>query len=256
MHRVNHQKNIISVRDISFAYGDVPVLENISLDIHEGDYLGVIGPNGSGKTTFLKIILGLIKPQSGTVEIFGEKVEDFRDWKKIGYVAQKAANFDANFPATVNDVVLMARSRKFLRAFSASDRDAAAKALKDVGIFDLKNRLIGDLSGGQQQRVAIARALINRPAVIFLDEPTTGIDVRSENEFYSLIKKLNDDLKITIVIVSHDLAMVTKEVDHIACIDRTLVCHATPKEYLQALRPAEVSGEAVRVVSHHNHKKR
>ncbi len=254
MQITDHTKTIIEAEGISFSYGDDEVLKDISLEVHKGDYLGIIGPNGAGKTTFLKILLGLLKPASGKVRLFGQDISEFKDWWRIGYVPQKATNFDANFPSTVEETVLMGRySRKGLfRRLSKEDIQFTEQALKQVEMLEYKDRLIGELSGGQQQRVFIARALAGQPEVIFLDEPTTGIDEKSQQEFYALLRKLNRELGLTLVLVSHDIEMVTKEVMHIACIDHTLVCHTSPEEYLKESESISIAGQKVKIMEHHH----
>lgn len=248
-------KNIVEIRGIGYSYGKERVLRDITFDIHEGDYLGVVGPNGSGKTTLLKIMLGLIRPSEGHVLLFGQDVTEFRDWSRIGYVPQKVTNFDANFPATVLEVVLMGRyaRRGLFGGMTKQDRQIALRSLEHVGMSEYRNRLIGDLSGGQQQRVFIARALAGKPEIIFLDEPTTGIDERAQADFYALLKKLNEKMGLTLVLVSHDIAMVTKEVMHIACIDRTLVCHMSPQEFVRESAADNIFGQEVKVITHHRH---
>ncbi len=232
---VNHDKNIIELEDISFAYDEKEnVLENITLAIHQGDYIGLVGPNGAGKTTLLKVMLNLISPQKGRVKLFSTDIQDFNDWQRIGYVAQKAVNFDVNFPASVSEVVLMGRwaNKKIFQKTTEVDRAAVKEALEKVGMWEQRDRLIGDLSGGQQQRIFIARALVNHPEIIFLDEPTTGVDQKNQDSFYALLQKLNRNFGITLVLVSHDIERLTQEVMHIACVDKTLTCHVSPEEYL------------------------
>lgn len=227
---IDHTKNIVELKDISFSYGKENVLNNISFQVHKGDYLGVIGPNGAGKTTLLKIILGLIKPDSGIVSVF---------CKKIGYVAQKAINFDANFPVTVKEVVGMGLCKK-----NKQNKFEINEVLKKVNMAGFENKMIGDLSGGQQQKVFLARALIDNPEIIFLDEPTTGIDKKSQDDFYKIIKDLNENQEITIVLVTHDIERITKEAMHIVCVDKTLVCHTSPTEFLE---------NSEKIIGYHHH---
>ena len=255
MHKPGELKNIIEVKGVSFSYGNDPVLEDITFDVHEGDYLGLIGPNGSGKTTLLKVILGLLPTSKGAIRLFGQDIKDFKDWPMIGYVPQKATNFDVNFPATVYEAVLMGRyaRRGLLRAVTPEDERLARAALEQVGMLGFQHRLIGDLSGGQQQRVFIARALAGEPKVVFLDEPTTGIDEKARNEFYALLRKLNGEMGLTLVLVSHDIELVTQEVMHVACIDRTLVCHTTPEEFLKESASTKLFGQDVKMITHHHH---
>lgn len=226
--QIDHTKNIIEVSNISFSYGNEDILRDVNLSIHKGDYLGIVGSNGSGKTTLLRIILGLIKQKSGSVKLFGRDIKDFKDWSKIGYVPQKATNFDNNFPLTVFEVVLMGRYGKLglLHSVTNVDKKIVEEALLNVEMLEYKDRQIGDLSQGQQQRVFIARALAGNPEVLFLDEPTVGIEKDVKNKFYQLLHNLNEKLKITIVIVTHDIESMASEAMHVACMkDNTLVFH-------------------------------
>ncbi|MFZ2154478.1 MAG: metal ABC transporter ATP-binding protein [Candidatus Moraniibacteriota bacterium] len=259
MHKLNsvdHTKNIIEVKNVSFAYGaKEDVLENINLQIHKGDYIGFVGPNGSGKTTLIKIILGLLAPQAGEVSLFGKNSADFDKWSKIGYVPQRIINFEKNFPITVFEVVKMniQVDKFFWQRDGCDNSQQVLEALRKVGVEDLKNRLIGDLSGGQMQRVFIARALINEPEVIFLDEPTTGIDEESQKSFFQLLQKLNKELGITIVVVSHDIEKLTQEVMHMVCINKTLTCHTTPEEFIRESQTSNMFGQEVKIMTHHKH---
>jgi|WetSurMetagenome_2_1015567.scaffolds.fasta_scaffold11817_4 zinc transport system ATP-binding protein len=254
MPKIDHTKNIIEVKNISFAYGAEEVLSNISIDIHQGDYLGFVGPNGAGKTTLLKIILGLLKPQKGSIKLFGQDIKKFKKWEKISYVAQGANNFDNNFPVTVLEVVLMGRYGKagLFHGPNKEDKIIAEKSIDRVGLSEYKNKLIGNLSGGQKQRVFIARAIAAEPEVIFLDEPTAGVDRKSQDEFYALLKKMNTELGITLVLISHDVERLLEEAMHIACIDHTLTCHASPEEFLRESAATNIMGENVRVITHHH----
>lgn len=253
--QVDHKKNIIEVENVTFAYNDEDVLINITLDIHQGDYIGIVGPNGAGKTTLFKIMLGLLRPRMGSVKLFEQDIYDFRDWQKIGYVPQKATNFDSNFPVTVFEVVSMGinTKRRFFNKATAEDKRVVQDALKQVDMWEYKDRLIGDLSSGQQQRVFIARALVNRPEVILLDEPTTGVDKQTQDGFYAMLQKLNKKMGITLVLVSHDIGRLTKEVMHIACVDRSLTCHTSLEEYLAESQSADIMGQKVKIITHHHH---
>jgi len=254
MSKLDHSKNIIEIQDVSFSYGKDVVLKNISLNIHQGDYLAVVGPNGSGKTTLLKIMLGIVRASSGSAKLFGTELSKFKDWPKIGYVPQKATNFDANFPATVFEVVLMGRfgKRGLLHEIKKEDEEKAMTALSHVGMSEFKNRLIGELSGGQQQRVFIARALASDPEIIILDEPTAGVDEKNQEELYSLLKKLNTEFEITLVLVSHDIERMIKESMHIACIDKTLTCHVSPEDFLKDGHRGHFGPEEVNIIGYHH----
>lgn len=231
---VDHTKNIIELRDISFSYGGQLALEHVSLDIHQGDYLGIIGPNGGGKTTLLKIMLGLLQPDHGTISLFGHDIGSFRDWSKIGYVPQKAVSFDTHFPATVSEIVAMGRygKRGLFHLLHAHDHEIVRTSLAQVGMEQYKDKIIGDLSGGQQQRVFIARALATQPEVILLDEPTVGVDSETQASFYQLLTKLNRELDLTLVLISHDIHVISQETTEVACVNKTLQYDPDPRAFI------------------------
>lgn len=212
--------DIIKIEDITFGYGRTNVLDGVSTTITEGDFLGIVGPNGSGKSTLLKIFLGLVKPQKGTIKVFDTDISKFSQWGKIGYIPQKVTSFNQGFPATVEEVVsanlypiigLAGRINK-------SHREKVDSALKTVDMLEYKKRMIGRLSGGQQQRVFIAKALVSDPRVIFMDEPTVGIDQKSEESFYELMDSLNKERGITLVMVTHDIGAIDKRVNRVLCL--------------------------------------
>ncbi len=235
MHAVNHGENIVEAKNVSFFYNGHEVFKDINLDIHRGDYLGLVGGNGAGKTTLLRLILGLLIPKSGAIRLFGQDIRSFRDWSRVGYVPQKATAFDANFPATVEEVVLMGRygHRGLFRRITTEDREKAFEAIRQVDMLRYRNTLIGDLSGGEQQRVFIARALAGEPEVLFLDEPTVGVEQSIKDEFYALLRKLNKGLELTIVLITHDIESMAHEAMHIACIDRTIFFHDSVDTYFK-----------------------
>ncbi|MFA5062172.1 MAG: metal ABC transporter ATP-binding protein [Patescibacteria group bacterium] len=245
-------KNIIELHNVSFSYGQTLVLKNITLNICHGDYLGMIGPNGSGKTTLLKVMLGLLKPSAGEVKLFDKPINKFRDWSKLGYVPQKAINFDPLFPATVWEITAMGRYGKkgLLRGLDKKDDAIIAKALRQVEMLEYKDRLIGDLSAGQEQRVFIARALSGEPEILFLDEPTVGVDVKNQEEFYALLKNLNKQLGLTLIFVSHDLDVVTHEATKLACVNQSLIYHGEPKQFIKGDYLQKLYGENVRLILH------
>jgi len=242
MQLVDHTKDIIEVSNISFFYDKQEVLRDVNLSIHKGDYLGLVGSNGSGKTTLLRIILGLLKPKSGTVKLFGQNISEFKDWFKIGYVPQKVINFDNNFPVTVEEVVMMGRYGKIglFRKTKEIDKEKVSEALQNVEMLEYRNRPIGDLSGGQQQRVFIAHALATEPEIIFLDEPTVGVEKEIKEKFYKLLANLNEKLGITIVIITHDIENMAHKAMHVACIrDHKLIFHASLDEAFRKLHGIE-----------------
>lgn len=219
-----NNRAIVELDGICVNYGEVTALENVSLSVFEHDFLGVIGPNGGGKSTLLKVILGLIKPHHGSVFVFGKPPARARS--RIGYVSQRSV-FDRDFPASVWDVALMGRYDRagIMRWYRGEDRAEAEKALARVGMLEHRGKQIGRLSGGQQQRVFVARALVSEPELLLLDEPTASIDSTMQSEFYELLEQLKDSL--TIVMVSHDIGAVSVHVDKIACLNRELYYHGS-----------------------------
>lgn len=252
MYVIDHAKNIIEVEHVSFAYSDEDVLHDINLNIHQGDFLGVIGPNGGGKTTLLKIMLGLLRPSAGVVRLFGQDLRDFHDWKRIGYVPQKATDFDPAFPATVKEIVAMGRyaQRGLFHFLTKKDYALVDKALDQVEMRSYQNRIIGDLSGGQQQRVFIARALASEPEAILLDEPTVGVDQKTQEDFYALLARLNKDLSLTLVLISHDIDVVASQATEVAWINRRLIYYGTPEEFVKENRVADLYGQGVKIILH------
>jgi zinc transport system ATP-binding protein len=252
MSNVDHTKNIIEVKDLSFSYHQQVVLERIGLNIHQGDYLGIIGPNGGGKTTLLKIMVGLLQPNEGSVLLFGTPISDFHDWSRIGYVPQKILNFDPQFPVTISEVVSMGLFGKkgLFHWLNTKDMKEVQNTLERVGLWNYRNHRIGDLSGGQQQRAFIARALVGKPDILFLDEPTAGVDIKAQEEFYRLLKKINQELNITLVLVSHEIDIVARETTEVACINRSLRYHGTPKEFIEGNMLSTLYGRNIKMVMH------
>jgi ABC-type Mn/Zn transport systems, ATPase component len=224
---------LVSVKNISFSFGSTKVLDDISLAVTTGDFLAIIGPNGSGKSTLVKIILGIYAVAAGSVELLEEDIRSFRQWDKIGYVPQKSTNIDPFFPVSVREVVGMGllSKKSFPRFLRRKDESLINQALEQVDLKDVKTRRIGELSGGQQQRVFIARAIVNQPSLLFLDEPTTGVDAETQERFYSMLGTLNRANKITIVLITHDLGIINKRVNKIACLNQRLVFHGTHEDF-------------------------
>ena len=223
---------VIALQDVDFSYDGNRVLENVTLTVQAFDFLCVVGPNAGGKTTLLKLLLGLIHPTSGRLRVFGQAPERVR--RRMGYMPQHTA-LDPLFPVSVLDVVLMGRlgGTRLFGPFRRGDRDAARSALEKVGMEDLRMHSFADLSGGQRQRVLIARALASDPELLLLDEPTANVDAVVETEFYEILRQLND--RMTVVLVTHDLGFVSRYVDRVACVNRRVVLHPT----------SEITGELI-----------
>ena len=223
----------IDLQNICFTYGGEPILCEVDLSIARGEFLGLIGPNGSGKSTLLKIVLGLLRPTEGEVRLFGQPAAQCNERWRIGYVPQRLSTFDAQFPATVAEVVGMGRFARLgpFRRPQAADREAVERALAAVGMIPFRDRRIGQLSVGQQQRAFIARALATEAELLILDEPTAAVDAATQEEFYHLLEGLNRDRGMTIMLVEHDLAMVAAHVASIALLNRRIVFRGSPAEY-------------------------
>jgi zinc transport system ATP-binding protein len=217
-------QEVIKLENVTYRYNSDLVLEDISFKADEADLLGIIGPNGAGKTTLFSLILGLLEGYQGKITLFDEDIRNNRKvLKKIGYIPQKNI-IDKGFPATVEEIVS-------LGVFERKTKDKIISAIKTVGLLEQKHKRIGDLSGGQQQRILIAKALVNEPQLLILDEPTTGIDLETQNKFYALLRKLNSENKITIILASHDLDAINKLANKIACINRKMSFHGDAREF-------------------------
>lgn len=239
------QPEAINISRLSFSYGAAPVLKDINVSIAAGEFFGLIGPNAAGKSTLIKLLMGLMQPDAGEVKVLGKPPAQSRE--KIGYVPQHAS-FPRNFPITVAEVVMLGRlaGAGAWGGFGRTDREAAQAALEAVAIGGLASRAIASLSGGQLQRMLLARALVCQPEVLLLDEPTANIDVRAEENIFALLKRFNDTM--TIIVVSHDVAFISGYVHRVGCLNQTLVCHET--ESISGKTIEELYGASVRMIDH------
>jgi zinc transport system ATP-binding protein len=250
------ERPLVEVRDVTFGYGQEVVLDHVHLDVQPNDFLAVIGPNGGGKTTLLKVMLGLLRPWSGEV-VWNLPAGDSRG--HLGYVPQ-FSTFDKDFPLRIQDMVLMGRlgRRSLLRPYDREDRAAADRALERLGLRGVARAHVSEVSGGQLQRALIARALVADPAILFLDEPTASIDAESRETLRDLLEDLNRS--IPIVVVTHDVTSLASMVRRIACINRKLFYHGDPELSLEVMEevygcPVELVTHGVphRVLHHHHH---
>lgn len=214
-------KNIITVRGLGFDYGDGWVFHNLDLDIPQGDFVAVIGANGAGKSTMMKMLAHALEPTAGEIYYFGRPIAEFSEWQKIGYVPQNPAKMQREFPISVEEVVSLGllSSGSLLRRFGQRERKAVDEALAAFNLTGLRRRKIGELSGGQQQRVFLARAMVKQPEILLLDEPATGIDTASKAELYAMLKRINREQGVTIVMISHDLELAAEAAKSALCID-------------------------------------
>ena len=238
-------RRVVRFENVSFAYGERPVLDNVSFEVYEDEFFALIGPNAGGKSTVLKLILGLLEPDRGTIEVLGGAPEDART--RIGYVPQRA-EFAQRFPISVREMVMLGRlgSTRAIGGFNADDRRRVAAVLETVEIADIAAQPLGTLSGGQIQRALIARALVSNPELLVLDEPTANIDVRAEEHLFSLLRQYRTHM--TIIVVSHDVAFISGYVDRVGCLNRTLVCHGT--ESINSKSIEELYGAPVKRIFH------
>lgn len=229
--------HIVEIQNLDFSYNGQRVLRDVNLFLKPQDFMAMIGPNGGGKTTLLKLMLGLLSAENGSVRILGKTPQEASH--RVGYVPQDI-HINKNFPVSALDVVLMGKLKPGKGRFrhSRQDRIAALQALEQVEMEKYRDRRINELSGGQIQRVLVARALVTEPELLFLDEPTTSIDTKGQNEFYLLLKELND--QITIIIVSHDLMVISGFVKSVACVNKRLHYHGH----------AELTGEMIEMMYH------
>ena len=244
----------IEATHLTFERNGENIIHEFSFRVNEGDYVGVIGPNGGGKTTLLRLLLGLAKPSHGQVHIFGYPPSDRRARQEIGYVPQRGGNLDPLFPATVAEVIRSGRTPRLglFSSFGAADERAVKKAVKEIGIEKLLARPMSKLSGGERQKVLLARALAQEPKMLFLDEPVDGLDPASRDAFYTLLRKLNG-AGMTIIFVTHDVHAIAAEANAALCLKHQLVCHGhkaclIDKEELQDL----VHGNPEEIRKHHD----
>jgi zinc transport system ATP-binding protein len=235
----------LELKNVTVNINGNPVLEDVNLIVDKNDFVAIIGPNGGGKSTLLKTILGLIKPESGEIKILGQNQMDAL--KKIGYLPQKSY-FDLSFPINVFDVVLMGRYKGLFKNYDKKDRNAVINALKSVDMLEFRDRQINELSGGQMQRVFIARALVREPQLLLLDEPTASIDPEMQKSFYELLSSLKN--RMTIILVTHDVGVASSYVDNIACLNRKLFYHGTPEDSAGGIEaayncPIEIIGHGI-----------
>ena len=236
-------KEAIKFNKVNFCYDTVPILKDVNFVINRGDFISILGPNGGGKTTLAKLILGLYSPDSGNILVHGKSPVQTRDL--IGYVPQFSL-FDPNFPVSVLDVVLMGRINNFSIRYTKEDRFHADKAMENVGINNLKTKPYSDLSGGQRQRVLIARALATNPQILLLDEPTANVDAAIEYKMSSMLSNLKKTM--TILLITHDLGFVSELVNKVVCVNKKVHIHPTSGITEEHIR--ELYNDNMRIVRH------
>lgn len=247
----NSQKLAIEARNLSVRLGERLVLYDVNLDVRKGDTVALIGPNGAGKTTLLKALLGILPLESGSVKILGE--EKFSAvCQKIGYVPQKLFA-DPSFALSVREFLSLNLKQIFWPWFSSRMADGMlANVIEKVGLNGILSRSVAELSGGQFQRVMIAFALLRKPEILFMDEPTAGIDAPGEEDFYQMIENVHKERHLAVVIVSHDLSIVYKRASHVYALNKTVCCHGAPEEIIQSDSLMKVFGREFTHYHHHH----
>lgn len=247
------QPAAIECQNVSFAAGGRTVLRDVSFAVPQGAYVGIVGPNGGGKTTLLKLILGILQPQSGAI-LIGGKTADAASRGAIGYVPQRLSQREFAFPATVEEIVRGGRrGRGLLRRFTKEDELSVDRALETAGIAHLRGRRIADLSGGESQKAYIARALAAEPRTLLLDEPSTGVDLPSREGFDAFLAALHRDHGLTIAVVSHDLEALSADVDSLLCVNGAVLDHCSPECFLEGDAFKKLYGDKALLIAHHHH---
>ena len=238
-------KPVVEFKDVGFSYDRVEVLKDINLDINEDEFFGLIGPNAGGKSTLLKLMLGVLVPDRGRIRVLGQESREVRS--RVGYVPQ-FPSFRRDFPITVQDVVVMGRLgvSTMIGGYNKADRKCARDAMKALELEKIAGRQVNTLSGGQVQRMLIARALASEPEILILDEPTANIDIKAEEDIFALLKKYKEHM--TIIVVSHDIGFISAYVDRVGCLNRTLVCHETGA--ISGKTIEKLYGAPVRMIDH------
>lgn len=228
-------ENIIEVRDLGFDYGEGWVFHKLDLDIPRGDFVAVIGANGAGKSTLMKMLAHAMPPTRGSIAYYGQPIEKFTQWEKVGYVPQNPAKMQRGFPISVEEVVALGflKPGSFTLRFSSAQKKALEQTLADFRLTDLRHRKIGELSGGQQQRVFLARAMVKKPEILLLDEPATGIDTGSKVALYEMLKEINAKQGVTIIMISHDLELAAEAAKSALCINHGICFRGDVHEALQ-----------------------
>ena len=252
---MSEPKPIVEIRDLSVKYPNgVMALEGINLDVNPKDLIALIGPNGAGKSTLLKVILGLTKATSGTIKLFGSP-DLGKNLKYVGYVPQSAQARDPNLPFSVYETVMLGRTpvAGLFHGMKEEDRQKVDETLKLFGIYELKDRKIGQLSGGQSQRVFLSKAMVAEPKLLLLDEPTSGVDTTSKKEFYNVLDRLNKERGITVILSSHDVGVITKIANRVLCVNRSQFFCGENEDFAADIEIHKVYDHPVELMEHDDH---
>jgi zinc transport system ATP-binding protein len=252
---MSEAKPIVEIRNLSVKYPNgVMALEGINIDVNPKDLIALIGPNGAGKSTLLKVILGLTKATSGSIKLFG-CADLTKNLKYVGYVPQSAQARDPNLPFSVYETVMIGRTPRagLFHGMGSEDRQKVEDMLKLFGIYELKDRKIGQLSGGQSQRVFLAKAMVAEPKLLLLDEPTSGVDTSSKKEFYNILDHLNKERGITVILSSHDIGVITKIANRVLCVNRSQFFCGENEDFEADAEIHKMYGHPVEIMEHHDH---
>jgi zinc transport system ATP-binding protein len=246
---------MLKTADLCCSYNGMEVLSGITFCVSPGEYLGIVGPNGSGKSTLVRAILGLLQPDSGSVELFGSSLDGFTQWPRLGYLPQRIRLFNPNFPGTVEEIVRLGlpQDGSGKNVGNVEKVTAIDYALDMMGIDHLKKRLIGDLSGGQQQRVLLARAMVNCPELLILDEPTTALDPETREHFYGLVEDLNRNVGTTVLLVTHDTWSIGKYASRFLYIDKKIIFDGSFDDFCRSDEMTAFFGEHAQHLICHRH---
>jgi zinc transport system ATP-binding protein len=248
---------VIETSNISVHYSNSEAITDISFRIESGDFVGLAGPNGAGKTTLVKAILGLVPLSKGHIELLGQTQKSFRAWDKIGYLPQKASTINPLFPATVDEIVMLGliSKRTYPKRISKNDKERTDAVLRELGIHKLKKKMFSELSGGQQQKVLLARALVSKPEVLIFDEPSTALDPESRESFFKMLERLNKEIGITILFITHDTGYIGQYANKLMYIDKSLIYYGKFSDFCKSEKMNEYFGTYEHHVICHQHTK-
>lgn len=246
---------IVRTEQLACCYREGRVLEDISFRVQRGDYVGIVGPNGSGKSTLVKALLGLVDISSGGAALFGSPLAGFRDWRRVGYLPQSLHLVNPVFPATVHETVGLGllSLKRFPKSLNSGDRIKIDDTLEELGIYDLRLKLIGELSGGQLQRVLLARAIVNNPELLVLDEPTAALDPETRERFYTMIGTLNRTRGVTVMLVTHDSGAIGLHASKMLYLDKKILFYGSFEEFCHSPEMSSMFGEHSQHLMCHRH---
>jgi zinc transport system ATP-binding protein len=246
---------VVTVERLGCCYREGCVLEDVSFTVNAGDYVGIVGPNGSGKSTLVQALLGLVAISSGSASLFGSRCDGFSQWGRVGYLPQSLRLMNPGFPATVAETVGLGllSLKKFPRRLTRPDRERVEEVLYELGICDIRSKLIGELSGGQQQRVLLARALVNNPELLILDEPTAALDPETRERFYQMISDINRTQGVTVLLVTHDTGVIGQHASKMLYLDKRMLFFGSFEDFCHSPEMSNLFGEHSQHLMCHRH---